>query len=182
MAFETVKDLSTDVVHKLGGGINKQTKKPNPNKIEGYYLGSRTVQTVNGDAKIHVFQTPKGNEGVWGTKELNDKLGQVKEGTMTLVNYGGKKALKGGKTLHTYTVAQDKENTVAVEGAGSNSSESYVEEDADDSPSEVTEDEAEYLAAQEEASALLAAERAAKAAKVQEIMNRGKAAKAGKSA
>jgi hypothetical protein len=177
MAYEKVKDLSTDTVVKIGG-VDSKTGKKNPTQMEGYYLGSRVVQTNNGESRIHVFQTPKGNIGVWGTKDLTDKLSQVIPGTMVLVEYGGKRNLKGGKTLHTYTVSQDKTNILDIEtlpaGSETAGDESYgsVDDDYIGSDDDSADDEDTQQAA-----ALLVAEQKAKAAKVQEILNRGKAKK-----
>lgn len=114
MAYEKLADLSTDTVYKIGG-VDSKTGKPNPIEIEGYYLGSRTVPNNNGGTSaIHVFQTPKGNIGAWGTADLNSKLGSVALGTQTLVEYKGKRKLTGGKTKHMYDVSVDKNNTVDV--------------------------------------------------------------------
>lgn len=114
MAYEKVNDLGTDVVHKLGG--TDKNGKPAPKQMEGYYLGSRPVVTSNGPAVIHVFQTPKGNEGIWGTKKLNDNLTVKLIGSMVLVQYKGKKKLTGGKTQHEYDISVDKSNTIDVVG------------------------------------------------------------------
>ncbi len=161
MAYEQVADLSADTVVKLGGVSNK-TQKPNPTKMEGYYLGSRGVQTQNGPALIHVFQTPKGNVGIWGTKDVNDKLGSVFPGTMALVEYTGKRQLAGGKSLHTYKVSQDKENCIEV---ATNTATPTTEADADEAYAASTtnsydEDDGADDAAQ--IAALAAAERKAK--------------------
>jgi hypothetical protein len=174
MPYEKVSDLSTDNVTKLGG-YNEKTKKNNPTSMEGYYLGFRTVQTVNGDAKIHVFQTPKGNVGVWGSKDINDKLCQVKIGTMALAEFTGKKRLQGGKTLNTFTVSQDKSNVLEVSTLEVGSSTAPVEANDD-----YVYDESEGLDTEDQDAIELAAatKAAAQQAKVQEILNRGKAKKA----
>ncbi len=108
MAYQKLADLGTDTVVALGFGEGKQAK------VEGYYLGARTVNTANGESNIHVFQTPKGNLGVWGTKKLNDNL--TNKGVMTLVEYKGKVKLQGGKTQHTYEFMIDPDNTIEVAG------------------------------------------------------------------
>ncbi len=172
MAYEKVADLSTDTVHKIGG-FNEKTQKPNPTKMEGFYLGSRTVATSTGTSTIHVFQTPSGNEGVWGTADLNNKLGSVNLGTMTLITYNGKKKLAGGKTKHSYDVAQDKEQTISVPKltAGTQNAVTEPSDSEDDSyeaDDSVDEDEVQ-------AAALQAAERKAAAkAKVQAMLNKNK--------
>lgn len=171
MGYEKVADLSTDNVVKLGG-FNEKTQKPNPTTMEGYYLGSRTVQTTNGDAKIHVFQTAKGNVGVWGSKDINDKLTQVRVGTMTLAEFTGKQKLQGGKTLNKFAVSQDKSNMINISGA--------VDESYDTTSDDSANDDGSYNDTDDQAAAeLVAAERAAaQQAKVQEILNRGKNKKA----
>ena len=118
MAYEKINDLSTDTVFKLGGMDNK-TGKPCPKQIEGFYLGSRPVQTSGGPAVIHVFQTSKGNEGIWGTKKLNDNLTRNIVGCMVNVVYKGKKKLTGGKTQHEYDMFVDRSVRTVVEDVGS---------------------------------------------------------------
>jgi hypothetical protein len=113
MAYEKLVDLGTELVTALGGSDNK-TGKANPMSIEGYYLGSKNVQTTNGPSVIHVFQTAKGNQGVWGTKKLNDNLTSKVTGKMTLVEYTGKVKIAGGKTQHTYNIMVDKTNVIEV--------------------------------------------------------------------
>lgn len=174
MGYEKVTDLGTDTVVKIGG-VDSKTNKPNPTRLEGYYLGSKNVKTSTGESVIQVFQTPKGNVGAWGTKELNDKLGQIAAGTMTLVEYKGKRKLQGGKTLHTYDVSQDTDNVIsasAIKQVASDDSDTETTEDYEETQSsDFSEEDAE------QAAALLVAEQKAKAAKVQEILNRGKQAK-----
>jgi hypothetical protein len=176
MAYKLVTDLSVDNVSKLGG-VNAKTNKSNPTTMEGYYLGSRVVKTSTGESTIHAFQTSKGNAGLWGTKDLNDKLSQIPAGTMTLVEYTGKKKLAGGKTLITYNVSQDPEQRIDFTAAtvtasdDSDSDESYNDDAADDDEDNSVSEDATQDAA------MLAAEAAAKKARVQEILNRNKVAR-----
>lgn len=165
MAYEKVADLSTETVVKIGG-VDSRTNKPNPTRLEGYYVGSRGVTTQNGPATIHVFQTPKGNVGAWGTKDLNDKLGQVSPGTMTLVEYKGKKRLAGGKSLHSYEVAQDKDNTIEVSGTVAAAPADDYSDDSETSYSTEAADEDDNA----QAMALAAAERKAK---VEALLKKG---------
>ena len=44
MAFETVQDLSCDTVIQLGG-TNRETGKANQAQIEGYFLGSKKIES-----------------------------------------------------------------------------------------------------------------------------------------
>lgn len=163
MAYQKLTDLGTDQVFALGAG---EGKKP---RIEGYYLGSRTVTTTNGDSVIHVFQTPKGNEGVWGTKKLNDNLGASNRGVMTLIEYKGKIKLQGGKTQHTYEFMVDRDNTIEVTNLPSGSATAGVElTDADDNSNDDAV-EAEFQQAQ-----AAAASAAARQARVQGMLNKDK--------
>lgn len=118
MGYEEITDLGTDTVTAIGG-VNKKTNKPNPTSIEGYFLGSREVPSAmskTGFAKIHVFQTPKGNEGVWGKTDLDIKLAGVTPGTMTLVKFDRMQANKGKQPMYKYKVSVDKDNTIEVAG------------------------------------------------------------------
>jgi hypothetical protein len=147
MAYEKLTDLGTDQVFALGHGEGKQLK------VEGYYLGSRTVTTSNGQSVIHVFQTPKGNVGVWGTKKLNDNLGGGTRGAMLLIEYKGKVKLQGGKTQHTYEFNIDRDNTIEVPRLSSGASEAPVQiVEADGSDDDDTGDtgynNGKYVAAQ----------------------------------
>ena len=160
MAYEKIKDLSTDTVFKLGGQDPK-TGKPNPGQIEGYYLGSRAVQTSAGNAVIHVFQTPKGNEGIWGTKKLNDNLTRNVVGFMTLVVYKGKKKLSGGKTQHEYDMSVDKTNRIEVSVEAAFEPEPEYAEDPT---------ERETSGAYEEDTTVLLAQQAEQKAKVEALL------------
>ncbi len=127
MALQKKLDLSTDQVFGMGRGEGKITE------IKGYYLGSRTVNTANGDSVIHVFQTPKGNVGVWGTAKLNSNFTAGDLGVYQEIFYKGKVKLAGGKTQHTYDFMNDLENTIEVAPLPVGSSKANVEfVDADD--------------------------------------------------
>jgi hypothetical protein len=159
MGYEKIQDLSTDTVFKLGGQDPK-TGKPCPTQIEGYYLGNRAVQTSAGNAVIHVFQTPKGNEGIWGSKKLNDNLTRNIVGCMTLVVYKGKKKLTGGKTQHEYDMSVDKSNRIEVSSDIPNT---YAEDEEDTT-------EYESSGAYEEDTAALLAQQAEQKAKVEALL------------
>lgn len=143
MGYQSVTDLDTDKVIALGG-INKETKKANPTKIEGYYLGYRLVDGKRGQSKLHVFQTNAGNVGVWGKTNLDSKLATITKGTMVLATFKGMKPTKNGD-MYTYDVKFDPDLTIDVseleaaaaegsnEGAGEYTSE--AEEGADEAES-----------------------------------------------
>lgn len=134
MAFEQVQDLNCDTTISLGG-TNKKTGKPNPRKVEGYYLGYRQVdspKSKSGKANLYVFQTHDGTLGVWGKTDLDHKMGSVKPGTMTRVTQTGMKPTKNGD-MYAFKVEVDKANTIDVDlDSGSGSEDSGYEAASDD--------------------------------------------------
>lgn len=114
MAFKTVQSLDADVTISLGKK-DKKTGKTDPNEVEGYYLG-RLVTTGGkfGDSTLHFFQTAKGNVGVWGSTDLDRKLGAVTPGTMVRATRNGTKPTKNGD-MKAYKVEVDADNTIEVE-------------------------------------------------------------------
>jgi len=172
MGFTEVSSLDADVTVALGK-TNKETGKPYPKSAEGYYLGSRKVENKRGESFLHFLQTSKGNLGVWGTTDLNRKLGQVTPGTMVRVTSTGTKPTPNGD-MYTYKVEVDKGNTIEVAGneaqyeaAGDSSDESYVASttsyDEDDGSDDA--DQAAELAALE------------RKAKLEALLKRGPASK-----
>lgn len=116
MGFKEVASLDADVTTALGG-INKKTGKPNPTRIEGYFLGSRDVESKmskTGLAKIHFIQTPKGNVGVWGKTDLDRKMKQVAAGVMVRITQDGKVNLPGKQPMYKFRVETDSENSIEV--------------------------------------------------------------------
>jgi len=134
MAFQKVVDLDADNCTALGG-LNKKTGKPNPKTAEGYYLGSKEVdspKSKSGKAYLHILQTEDGNLGVWGKTDLDRKLKQVKAGEMIRITQSGKQATKNGD-MYKFTVEVDKENTIEVafpeaEAAEHQDTDSYSDE------------------------------------------------------
>src|SRR6185369_493523 len=89
MAYKSVIDLDAEVTISLGG-INKQTRKPNPLQVEGYYLGNRQVTSTrakSGFDYLYYFQTPKGNVAVWGNTDLTRKMASVTPGVMVRASF-----------------------------------------------------------------------------------------------
>jgi hypothetical protein len=156
MALVDKQDLSTDSVFGLGDGQDKLQS------IEGYYLGNREVKTANGDSIIHVFKTPKGNVGIWGTAKLNSNLGTEDLGVFQSITYKGKVRIAGGKTQHTYRFQSDSDDTIEVAQLSKGSSTANVElvdgDDGDDTDFDANE---QLVAAQ-------------KQAKVQAMLNKNK--------
>jgi hypothetical protein len=117
MAFKEVTDLNADNTVAIGG-MNRKTGKKNPSSIEGYYLGSRKVESKKaktGFAYIHVLQTAKGNVGVWGKTDLDRKILAVSPGTMIKAEHVGMVATPNGE-MYKYKVFQDADNTIEVSG------------------------------------------------------------------
>ena len=173
MGFTEITSLDADVVVALGK-TDKKTGKKYPTQAEGYYLGSRTVQNKRGESSIHFLQTANGNLGVWGTTDLNRKLGQVVLGTMTKITSTGTKPTPNGD-MYTYKVAVDKDNTIEVTAAEPtignvlSDSSDVVSDDEDDTViSDDTDGDDEDV---QQAAALAAAERKAK---VEAMLKNGK--------
>lgn len=115
MAFVTVSDLSTETAVALGG-TNRKTGKPNPTTITGYYIGSREVdspKSKTGKASLHVFQTEKGNVGVWGKTDLDAKMQAAKIGSLTRVSFTGMQETKNNP-MYKYKVEIDRDNAIEV--------------------------------------------------------------------
>ncbi len=163
MAYEKLEGLSSDNTYALGK-VNAKTGKT-INQVEGYYLGARTVPTSAGDSVLHYFQTPNGNDAIWGSKTLNDTLTKNVVGFMILVKYLGKVKRPGGKTQHTYDIGIDRSNQIEV-----SSSPSGFGDDSDDDGGETT-----YTnGADEDAAQDLAVAAAARKAKLDAALNKGK--------
>ena len=168
MAFKTLASLDADVSVAIGK-TDKKTGKKGPNSAEGYYLGSRKVNTKKGEATLHFLQIPEGNLGVWGTTDMNRKLSMVRPGTMVRITFSGMKETPKGD-MFTYKVEVDVDNTIEVEAADE-ARYSPNEVDGDDANSEGESDADDDYAPSD---AALAAKRDAEKKKVEEIMKRGK--------
>jgi hypothetical protein len=151
MARKKVIDLDASTVVGFGKeqgqiGVGKE--------ISGYYIGCRKVQTSMGESTLHFLQQEKGNLGVWGSAQLNAKLGSIAPGTMVFITYTGKvKHPKG--TMKKFSVEFDDEDSIDVGGAQLNfrnndesSEEDYSEEEGE--PEAESEEEGEPEAEEEE--------------------------------
>lgn len=115
MAFKEVTDLNPDTTVSLGG-TNKKTGKANAKQVEGYFLGSRKVEDrkkKSGFSYIHVFQTSKGNLGVWGKTDLDRKMLGAAPGAMTRVTVTGTVPTPNGD-MYKFKVEIDADNSVEV--------------------------------------------------------------------
>ncbi len=148
MGFREVSSLDADVTIALGK-TNKATGKPYPKQAEGYFLGSREVENKRGKSQLHFLQTPKGNVGIWGTTDLNRKLGQATVGNMVRITSTGTKPTPNGE-MYTYKVEIDSDNSIEVSANVGDSGEDYTSEGGDsyneEESTEVEEDTAQLVA------------------------------------
>lgn len=126
MAYRPKLEMSADKTITIGGASSEG--KPNPTKIEGFYLGAKTVDSDFGPGKLHIFQTAEGNVGVWGKTHLNGLLSPDLTGTMVLVTFAGMKApsKKGRRPSYSYKVQYDPENTIDITGLAATAEETEV--------------------------------------------------------
>lgn len=174
MAYQEVTSLDAEVTTPIGG-VNKKTGKKNPTSAEGYFLGSRKVdskKSKTGYALIHFLQTSKGNLGVWGKTDLDRKLANVIPGTMIRITHSGMQATPNGE-MYKYKVEIDNDNTIEVAATNDDAPVAQEEDSYSDSNSsfEDTEDDSYDSGAVAAAQAAQAAERKAK---VQALLNKGK--------
>ena len=149
MAFTEVLDLDCDTTTALGG-FNRKTKKDNPTKVEGYYIGSKNTpspKAKSGFAKLHIFQTSNGRVGVWGKTDLDRKMLSATVGAMTRVTQSGVTPTQNGD-MYKFRVEVDSENTIEVNlpsGEGeTQSDEEYVAESEGLDSEETASDEVTY--------------------------------------
>lgn len=115
MAFKEVTSLDADNTIALGGS-NRKTGKANPQSAEGYYLGTRKIESKKaktGFAAIHFLQTPEGNLGIWGKTDLDRKLSGVSPGTMVRLSFDKMVPTPNGE-MYKYKVEVDDSNTIVV--------------------------------------------------------------------
>lgn len=129
MGFKEVVSLDCDNAISLGG-TDRKTRKDNPTRIEGYFVGSRKVDSAkakSGFCLLHVFQTAKGLTGVWGKTDLDRKLASATPGAMTRVTFTGMKETKNNP-MYVYKVEVDAENTIDVSSVESSAGEDSAED------------------------------------------------------
>lgn len=179
MAYKEIVSLDADTTVAIGGA-NRKTGKKNPTEVEGFYLGTKEVsspKSKTGKASIHIFQTAKGNVGVWGKTDMDRKMRTAVPGAMTLVKFEKMQATPNGE-MYKYSVAQDTDNTIEVDQVntgdeGGNEGLDNDEDDTSDLQARAFEDEDE-----DQEAALQAAElAAARKAKVQALLGKKAGAK-----
>lgn len=168
MAFKEVSSLDAEVTIAIGKK-DKKTGKAYPKQAEGYYLGSRQVESKRGNSFIHFLQTENGNLGVWGTTDLNRKLGAAPLGSMVRVTSTGTKPTPNGD-MYTYKVEVDADNTIEVANltAGSSTAGNEAYDDQDSLDEDGNEDN--NVTEEDDTAAQLAAA-AERKAKVQALLN-----------
>lgn len=142
MAFEKLATLDTDSAVTIGGE-DKKTGKPNPESIEGYFLGTKALGPNKFNKSktdyMHIFQTRQGNIGVWGKTHMDRQLLNVTPGTMVRVTFAGTRDVGKGNDMNCYTVEVDKDNTIEVNLSPSNTPVNSGDE-ADDGDSDSGDD------------------------------------------
>lgn len=111
MARKKVIDLNADTTIKFGkaeGALRKGST------FEGYYVGSKEVDSGMGPSKLHIFQTDEGNVGVWGSAQLNAKLTNL-NGMHTWIKFVDEVRVPKG-TMKVFEVEYDDEDTIEVGG------------------------------------------------------------------
>lgn len=133
--FTEVADLDCSVTTALGG-TDKKTAKANPTCIEGYYIGTRQVvspKSKTGFASLHVLQTQKGNVGVWGKTNLDQKMLAAKPGQMIRATFVGMVPTKNNP-MYKYKLEIDANNTIdvaSVEDSGAAAGDYTAEKNTD---------------------------------------------------
>lgn len=177
MGFKTVQSLDAENAIALGGR-NKKTGKANPTSVEGYYIGTRKVdskKSKTGQCDLHFLQTQDGNLGVWGKTDLDRKLRTVSPGTMVRLTCVGQVPTPNGD-MYKFKVEQDDSNTIEVADLNQ---ESYDSADSD-APAEEQSYASEPLDEEPQVftkSSPVPAQ--SSAARVQALLNGSKAAKTG---
>lgn len=141
MARIKLNDLNAD---KCVGFGNKPGQKQAGETVEGYYIGSRVVDSGMGPSTLHILQTEQGNLGLWGSKQLNDKLALVpQENHRVFVTYT--RTIKAGKgTMKVFDVEYDNDDKLGSSAAQvSFSASSSEDEEGIYDSSEIVEDDLE---------------------------------------
>jgi hypothetical protein len=151
MAFKKRLDLDCDSESTISlGGTNRMTGKKNPTSAEGYYLGFKQIEDQkkkSGFSKIHIFNTPKGNVGVWGKTDSDSKLTGIAPGTMTRITFDKMLKTANGE-MYKYVVETDEDDVLAVSdlnAAASNLASTEEEEVVSDDEEASIDDEEKAL-------------------------------------
>ncbi len=194
MSFKEINSLEADTTTAIGG-VDKKSKKTNPTKAEGYFLGTKLVESAmsqTGTCKLHIIQTAKGNLGIWGKTDLDRKiaaLGTRGLGALIRITFTGKQPVKGKQDMYKYKVEVDEFNRIEVAGSEESSiseedgsgdeggDTDFPEDDLDtelDASSEEAEDDVPYTPPARPAKPAATPD-AARQAKVKALLAQGKA-------
>jgi hypothetical protein len=149
MGYKEVTNLDADLIIALGK-TDKRTGKKYPKQAEGYYLGCRSVESKRGKSKIHFLQTANGNLGLWGTMDLNRKLGEAAPGSMVRITSTGTKPTPKGD-MYIYKVEVDADNSIEVSATSDAASYSDDDHSEDEEFSADTENENDSFVASQSA-------------------------------
>jgi hypothetical protein len=164
------------------GGFSKKGEK-NPEWAEGYYLGSvsGTNQFDEGKTKvIFMLKTPAGIIGVNGNANLVNKMqdsergfkaatGNPPIGAFLRIDFTGEVKSGKGNPMKTFKVQFDDENVIDVAAVSSQDENSSYQDEEDE-----TEEQPEMEAPVKTNTAALAADRAARKARTEALLNKGK--------
>jgi hypothetical protein len=105
---------------KFSGDADKTVALVNKgDSIEGYFIGSKEIESEYGMTKLHIFQTKEGNIGVWGKTHLNKLLTPDLLGMMCFAEFTGmiQPKKKGRKPAYGYKVKFDPDKKVPINNA-----------------------------------------------------------------
>lgn len=182
MSFKEITSLDADNTVSLGGR-NKKTGKANPTSAEGYFLGTRQVnspKSKTGTAAIHFLQTPKGNLGIWGKTDMDRKLSNVTPGAMIRISFDKMVPTPNGE-MYKFKVEVDASNTIEIDlqsNATADTGAGYGDDGTDATGSDNDEDDAAEATSryeEEEVSQSAALSALERKNKVQALLNKGKA-------
>jgi hypothetical protein len=115
IVFSTTITSYMAYIEKTGGSTDRTISLINKgDRIEGFYIGCKDVNSDYGVAKLHIFQSGEEKVGVWGKTYLNTLLTADLLGLQCLIEMTGvippKK--KGRRPAYAYKVLFDREKTI----------------------------------------------------------------------
>lgn len=109
------------------GGFNKKTRKENPTKAEGYFLGTKDIpdpKKKNGFSYLHHLQTPNGIVGVWGKTDLDKKMRLIAPGVYVWLENTGNTMPTANGDMQLFNVDHDPNDAIEVNSLPPNESNS----------------------------------------------------------
>lgn len=130
MAYKTKLDAKAEKIIKLGG--KDERGKPNPTKVEGYYLGAKNTDGQYGPGFLHIFKTVEGNVGLFGKTNSNRLLSKDHVGQMVLLEFTGMSTPKKGRAAaYEFKLSYDEEDVVDTAGLNLNVAAASEDEESD---------------------------------------------------